>query len=45
MLRGRFAVFPSFSISLLSRFLLDFKREFDYSSVYLVWETIWAAER
>ncbi|XP_023324524.1 small G protein signaling modulator 2 isoform X2 [Eurytemora carolleeae] len=26
-------------------FLLDFKREFEYSSVYLVWETIWAAAR
>jgi len=24
-------------------FLLDFKREFSYSSVYRVWETIWAA--
>jgi len=26
-------------------FLLDFKREFCYSSVYRVWETIWAARQ
>merc|ERR1740128_639129 len=26
-------------------FLLDFKREFSYSGVYRVWETIWAANR
>ena len=27
----------------LTRFLLDFKREFSYPHVYRVWETIWAA--
>jgi len=26
-------------------FLLDFKREFCYTSVYRVWETIWAAAK
>ena len=30
-------------ILLISRFLLDFKREFNYPHVYRVWETIWAA--
>ncbi len=24
-------------------FLLDFKRDFEYKDVFLVWETIWAA--
>ena len=30
---------------IVNRFLLDFKREFSYSSVYRVWETIWAARK
>ena len=44
-LSGWFGLAKAFYLVWSYRFLLDFKREFDYSSVYLVWETIWAAER